>query len=260
MHLPLHFMFYKMPPALRYHALRCIAAFGMAIFSAIPSHAGPPYFTDDPVPTETGHWEIYGFAAGTMTPGVFDGATGLDLNYGPVRNVQLTATLPLNFTRGEAARTGLGDIELGVKVRFFERTTAGVSLAVFPRVILPTATNRFGADKVGLLLPLWGQKDFGAWSVFGGGGYTLNPGAGNRNFWQGSVAVARRVNARLSLGAEIMHRESDTVGGQSYTVLNAGGICKLFGPFSLLFSGGPGLQHIRDGGQYNVYVGLGAAF
>ena len=29
-----------------------------------PAMAGPPYITDDPVPTDTGHWEIYAFTAG----------------------------------------------------------------------------------------------------------------------------------------------------------------------------------------------------
>lgn len=42
--------------------LRLAAA--LALMSAAPVWAGPPYITDDPVPTDTGHWEIYGFAAG----------------------------------------------------------------------------------------------------------------------------------------------------------------------------------------------------
>ena len=53
----------------------------------------------------------------------------------------------------------------------------------------------------GLLVPLWAQKDFGAWQVFGGGGYTFNPGRDGRDFWQGGVAVLRQVSDRFALGA-----------------------------------------------------------
>ena len=31
---------------------------------AAPAVAGPPYLTDDPVPTDTSHWEIYAFTGG----------------------------------------------------------------------------------------------------------------------------------------------------------------------------------------------------
>ncbi len=48
--------------------------------AAAPVSAGPPYLTDDPVPTETGHWEIYAFSAGEGRGSDFDGDAGLDLN------------------------------------------------------------------------------------------------------------------------------------------------------------------------------------
>ncbi|MFM9852129.1 MAG: hypothetical protein ACKVOJ_04860, partial [Sphingomonadaceae bacterium] len=95
--------------------------------------AGPPYVTDDPVPTDANHWEIYAFATGTQTSGNFDGDTGLDLNYGPIEDVQLTATLPVSFTRGGADRSGIGDVELGIKYRFFHKEARGVAIAIFPR-------------------------------------------------------------------------------------------------------------------------------
>ena len=123
--------------------------------------AGPPYDTDDPEPTDLRHWEIYLFGAGARSGGAFDGSAGLDLNYGAVKDVQLTATLPIDFTRGPGARTGIGDVELGVKYRFFHDEAAGVSIAAFPRLILPTSGRRFGSGKTAMLLPVWGQKDIG---------------------------------------------------------------------------------------------------
>ena len=123
-----------------------------------PAFAGPPYFTDDPDPTDLGHWEIYAFGAATRSGGHFDGG-GLDLNYGGIADVQLTATLPVDVVHDASPRTGLGDIELGVKYRFFHDERAGFAIAAFPRVILPTATARHGHGRAALLLPVWAQKD-----------------------------------------------------------------------------------------------------
>src|SRR5690348_8670355 len=53
--------------------------------AATPAFAGPPYLTDDPVPTDTGHWEIYAFSQGEGHRSSLDDDTGLDLNYGPVK-------------------------------------------------------------------------------------------------------------------------------------------------------------------------------
>lgn len=223
--------------------------------------AGPPYITDDPEPTETGHWETYAFGGVTKTAGSFDGSTGFDLNYGAVPDIQLTATLPIEFTRSSGAtRTGAGNLEVGVKYRFYQNAATGVSVAIFPRVFLPTASHGFGSGRTALLLPVWGQKTAGDWSLFGGGGYAINPGSGNRNFWQGGVAVTRAVGERASFGAEIAHNSSDAVGARSYTALNFGGIYRIGGPFAILASAGPGIGHSRDGGKYNLYVALATAF
>ncbi len=83
----------------RYHArLLRIAAASVGLSAASPALAGPPYLTDDPIPTELGHWEIYAFSAAEGHRSTIDADAGVDLNYGPVEGVQLTATLPLDFT------------------------------------------------------------------------------------------------------------------------------------------------------------------
>ena len=233
----------------------------LALLLAAPAAAGPPYATDDPQPTDLHHWEIYSFASGTGTRGRFDGTGGLDLNYGGLPGVQLTATLPVELAReGGRTRTGFGDVELGVKYRFFAREAAGVSLAIFPRVYLPTARRGFGSGRAGLLLPLWGQKDWGPWSLFGGGGFTLNPGDGNRNYWQGGIALTRTLSRRVAVGAEIVHNGADTIDARSYTAANLGATVRLGGPFSLIASGGPGLVKTRGGGAYNFYLALATVF
>lgn len=233
------------------------AAAAMLGSSAI---AGPPFATDDPEPTELRHWEIYLYGSGTKSGGVLDGAGGIDLSYGLTTEVQLSATLPVNFVRDRGTRAGLGDIEVGVKYRFYRDEASGVSVAIFPRVFLPTAGKRFGTGRAQLLLPVWAQKDFGPWSLFGGGGYTINPGSGNRHFWQSGIALTRTMGPRLSLGGEVTHQSASEKRGRSATALGIGGTYQLGGPFALLMSVGPGFEH-GSGTQFvNAYAALGIAF
>ena len=234
---------------------------GVALASlAAPALAGPPYLTDDPAPTDRGHWEIYVFAAGEGRRSIVDADTGLDLNYGAAPGVQLTATLPLGFshTADEGWRGGTGDAELAVKYRFFNDVDRGLSAAIFPRVILPTAAHAPG-EKTRLLLPLWLQKDFaGGTSLFGGGGLTINPGAGNRDFWQAGLALTHDVAKSLSVGAEITRQGADVDGGTSQTRAGIGAVAQLSDRYALLVSAGPTWADHRTG--YNAYAALGLDF
>ena len=228
--------------------------------AATPAYAGPPYLTDDPVPTETGHWEIYGFTAGEGRGPVYDGEAGFDLNYGPVKGVQLTSTLPLSFShdRETGWRTGTGDVELGVKYRFLDDEKDGFSAAIFPRVILPTSTIAPG-EKTRVLLPLWLGKDFaGGTGVFGGGGYLINPGAGNRDFWQAAIAVTHEFDKRFSAGAEVTRQGPDALGGTAQTRAGLGAIVGLSEHYNLLFSGGPTWADHQT--SYHLYAALGLNF
>jgi hypothetical protein len=228
--------------------------------AAGPAFAGPPYLTDDPVPTDTGHWEIYAFTAGEGRRSTLDADGGIDLNYGALKDVQLTATLPLSFSHEpvDGWRVGTGDVELGVKYRFFDDEQRGLSAAIFPRVILPSSSLS-AAGRTRILLPLWVGKDFaGGTSVFGGGGYMINPGAGNRDFWQAALALTHDLGKQVSIGAEMTRQSADTVGGTAQTRAGVGGIVKLGGPYALLFSGGPAWADHRTG--YHAYVALGLTF
>lgn len=241
--------------------MKCVrfAALALALASA-PALAGPPYLTDDPVPTDTGHWEIYASTAAEGRRSNIDADAGFDLNYGPVKGIQLTATLPLGFSHAprEGWRAGTGDIELGVKYRFFNDQKHGLSAAIFPRAILPTS-SLVSNGKTRFLLPLWVEKDFpGGTSVFGGGGYMINPGAGNRDFWQAAVALTHDVNDKVSLGAEVARQGSDTIGGTAQTRAGVGSIVKLSDHYALLFSGGPTWADHHTG--YHVYAAVGLGF
>jgi hypothetical protein len=245
---------------------RAVLLAGLAVLVATapgPALAGPPYVTDDPEPTEPGHWEIYAFAAGAHTPGETEGVSGLDLNYGGAKDLQLTLAIPIAYEHsGGAGHAGLGVVEAAAKFKVVHQAegTPIPDVAVFPRLFLPTARHRFGSDKVGVLLPVWVGKDGGGWSAFGGGGYQINPGAGNRDFWTGGLALTRDVSERLSLGGEVYHRSADAVGGHAFTGVNLGMAWRLTEHWSLLASGGPGVQNARSEGRYAVYASLKADY
>lgn len=234
-------------------AVACVIA-----MTGAPAQAGPPYVTDDPQPTDLGHWEVYAFTQAVRTPGLTEGAQGLDLNYGPIRDVQLTATLPVEFSREDGrTRHAFGDVEVAAKIRVLHQDAFGADVAVFPRLVLPTAR---GPGKVGILLPVWAQRDIGDWSLFGGGGYTVNPGPDARNFWQGGVALTRQVTPRLNLGLEIYHRGPDARDSAAFTGMNVGVDYQVAPHWSLIGAAGPGLQNTREGGRFAAYVALKAEY
>ena len=231
----------------------------LTLLAAAPAAAGPPFITDDPEPTDVRHWEIYAFGDGQGESSSVDADAGLDLNYGAIRDVQLTATLPLSFEhdRESGWRGGTGDLELAVKYRFLHDEKSGVSAAVFPRAFLPTSTLQ-GRGRAKLLIPIWLQKNWGPTSLFGGGGYEINPGSENRDFWQEGAAVTHDFGNGFTAGVEIAHQGSDSNGGTGETDAGAGVIVHLSGIASLLASGGPTWADHRTG--YHFYASLGLNF
>jgi hypothetical protein len=201
---------------------------------------GPPFLTDDPEPVETGHWEFYG---AFQWEGESHAASGtcphIEVNYGALPGLQLHAIVPavLSWTRGGAARFGLGDLELGAKFRFLDEGEWRPQIGVFPLIFLPTGSKErgLGAGAVEAFLPVWIQKSFGPWTTYGGGGIRLAVG--------GDAAVAgwlvqRQLSRRLTLGVETFLTapfDSDAV----QTQLNTGLIVDLTARHHLLLSAGP---------------------
>ena len=211
--------------------------------------AGPPFITDDPEPVELHHWEVYTFSAGAFDS---HGATGqgpaLEVNYGAAPNLQLHLIAPLAYDSPPAGPSilGMGDTELGFKYRFVDpgKDDWFPQVGVFPLLEIPTgdAKRGLGAGYVQAFLPVWIQKDFGKWTTYGGGGYWINPGPGNRNFWYAGWLLQRQVTDRLTLGGEVFHTTSAQVGRPELTGFNLGGQYDFTEHYHLLFSGGEGGQ------------------
>ena len=238
------------------------ASFVCVLLFASAASAGPPFDTDDPEPTETGHWEIYAPVADIEGKGkVFAGGIGLELNYGAAPNLQLTVGLTGAYAHDAAGwRWGAGDVAVSAKYRFYHNERAGIQIAAFPGITLPTASNGLSAGRVTALLPVWIQKDSGPWSVFGGGGYAINPGPGNRDYWTGGVAVTRKLSGRLLLGLEADRHSADTIGGSGVASLGLGGIYRLNGHLRLLVQGGPNFDDNGGSAGYHGFLALGVDY
>ena len=245
-----------------------LAPSAAVLLTAGAANAGPPYLTDDPEPTDAGHWEIYNFVQGASVPGDFGGETGFDINYGAAKDLQLTAVLPLAFDNPQGFQTrdlnaGTGVVELAAKYKFLHQDDKGwlPGVSLFPRVFVPT-DHRFGTGHVSLFLPVWAEKDFGPWQVFGGGGYQINPGADQRNFWQDGLAVNRTITDRLSLGVEVYGQTRDSTedgaSGGAFTTVDFGVTYKLVEHWSLLAAAGPSWEEHGDGAVF--YLSLKADY
>lgn len=233
----------------------------VSVALAAPATAGPPFVTDDPEPTDLGHWEIYNYIQGVHRPGDTSGEAGVDFNYGGAKDLQLTAVFPAGYDAARKTTWGAGDIELAAKYKFLHQSGAtGLDVAIFPRLFVPTGIDRKGDRRASLLVPLWAERDFGKWSVFGGGGYTFNPGPGARNYWVSGLTVTNQLTEKLQLGLEVYHQTPDRTTARDFTGVNVGGGYKLTSHWSLIGAFGPGVQHAREQGQYDYYAALKADF
>lgn len=229
-----------------------------ALLCATPALAGPPYLTDDPEPTDLGHYEIYLFAGGSAARDSATGEGGIDFNYGAATDLQLTAVLPVSWSSPNAgpSAASLGNIELAAKYKFLHQEDFGVDVAFFPRVFLPAGSAEVGERHVSLLLPVWIGRTWGRWSAFGGGGCTLDHGGGSQNFCQLGLALTDQVTERLQLGAEVYHQTADMIGGKASTGLGFGATYDLTPHAHLMASFGPGIQNAGDTGRYNWYAAI----
>ena len=229
---------------------------------AAPANAGPPFLTDDPEPTDLRHWEIYAplFEIEGKNEN-YEGSLGAEFNYGAAPDLQITLGIPFAYSHDHGGvHAGLGDLEVSAKYRFYHDESAGIQLAAFPGISLPIATRGLGSDHVTAFLPIWGQKDFDHWSIFGGGGYAINSGTGNRNYWTGGIALTHEVSDSLLMGIEADRQGADEVGGRASTSLGIGAIVQLPRPFRLLASAGPTFSDGGGAAEFHVFMALGLDF
>jgi hypothetical protein len=239
--------------------LACSAVAGAML--ALPMQAavaGPPFVSDDPEPTDTGHFEIYTFNNGTNTRSGTSGESGIDFNYGAAPDLQLTATAPAGYsdTMGGGTQTGLGNVELAAKYRFLHQDTFGLDVSVFPRVFLPSGSNTIGDNHFSLLLPIWVQKDFGKdWSAFGGGGCTFNE-VSAADFCQAGAVLTYQLLPKLQIGGELFHQTDDRQGTPASTSLGVGWRYDVTDNYHLLGYIRRGIENTDETDRYSWYASV----
>jgi hypothetical protein len=213
--------------------------------------AGPPFVTDDPVPVDYQHWEFYIASQHTQTSDGWSGtAPHFEVNYGVITNMQLHLIAPLAYDAPKHGdgHYGYGDTELGVKYRFLQETNMLPQVGTFPTLELPTgnASEGLGSGHVQAFLPLWAQKSFGDWTIYGGGGYGINPGAGNENWGFGGAVLQYQIRNNVSIGGEVYHRTKLGTGGRSDTAFNIGTVIDFTEHQHLLLSAGRSMDGPTD--------------
>jgi len=243
---------------LKHKLPKAIFLFLFLIFFSDGVIAGPPYDTDDPEPVDFRNWELYlsshssfhrTFAEGTLPH--------FEVNYGVIKNVQLHLIVPLAFNtvQGGNNNYGIGDVEVGIKYRFIRETKYMPQIGIFPLCEIPTGNSakELGNGKAQFLLPVWIQKSFGdKWQTYGGYGYWINPGNGNKNWsylgWQAQYQMVKKV----SVGVEVYHTTPDTKDGPSDTRFNFGSVIDVNPQNHILISAG---RSFNNGPSLQCYIG-----
>jgi len=114
-----------------------------------------------------------------------------------------------------------------------------------------------GSGHPQIYLPIWMQKDFEKWTIYGGGGYWINPGPNNQNWGFVGCLLQRQLTSNFALGTEVFHQTPQQIGGESNTHINAGGTLDLSELQHVLFSVGHTLQ---VPGGYQAYLAIQFTF
>ncbi len=231
------------------------------VFGATQSSpAGPPFRTDDPIPIGFHHGEIYLFSTGVVDASGFGGiGPAFEFNYGAFPNTHLHLVLPLAFSTpsGGSTQMGYGDTELGVKYRFVEQSDIVPDVATFPIIEVPTGNSSRGlgngSDQI--YLPVWLQKDIGKWTVYGGAGYWINHGTGNKDWFFSGILVQYNFTDEFFLGTELFHQTPSSVYATDNTGVHIGGGIPLLPEYQVIFSADAG-NGITSYKHFAYYIGL----
>ena len=239
------------------------ACFSLSTQTAL---SGPPFLTDDPEPVEYRHWEFYVASQHVKTVDGWSGtAPHFEVNYGAISNLQLHLIAPLAYDAPSPGgrHYGYGDTELGAKYRFIQETSNFPQVGVFPLLEIPTgnAHHNLGSGHAQAFLPVWLQKSWGEedheWTVYGGGGYHINPGAGNHDWGSFGAVVQRQVRKNVLVGGELSHSTVMEAGGRADTAFNLGTVIDFSDRHHLLFSAG---RSIDGPTEFQTYVAYQLTF
>jgi len=239
----------------------------VTVVGALPVRAqgGPPFITDDPGTPGKRQWEINLGWLGNHNPGNSSyQIPNIDINYGWGDRIQLMFSPSLAAATDEhnTTRASLGELQFGVKWRYFEHHRAGepksgenlnFSLGTYPQVLVnnPTSAVRRGIVENGpqYYLPLEFTAKLGPVGFDGEVGHWF----GNKlvpSRWGRGLIAGHEFSERLELYGEIYDlQDANRIGTapkQRQLTVDFGGRQTLdrSGHLRLLFLGGRGIQAV----------------
>lgn len=249
----------------RTRSLQTLFVLLVSVFVIAPAHGGPPFETDDPGVLSQYTGEAYLFSSGMRSTGdtSLGAAPAVEVNYSFAANTFAHLVVPASYNdpAGRGSAYGPGNVELGFKWRLLSQDVAGIDVAIFPLAELPSGSARrgLGSHRASYFLPLWLQKDFGPWTIYGGGGRWFEHDQGSRDWWFSGVLVQRQLTPHLYLGGELVHSTPNVPGGPSATGFNLGGGYTFSTPWQVLFSAGRNLTDVADN-RFSFYLALYRTF
>ena len=128
-------------------------------------------------------------------------------------------------------------------------------MSFFPRLFLPSGSSTTGDINSSILLPLWLEKDWRGWSVFGGGGCVISADSAANHCLAGGV-LTRQVVTKLQLGVEVSYQTGQANGALSTAAVGLGARYDLADNYHLLAYFNRGVQNANETNQYSWYAAL----
>ena len=241
--------------------MKQVAFAGILLLICVPlclAQGGPPMITDDPETPGTNHWEINTAFVSAVLPHTTEyQAPFLDFNYGAGERVQLKFQVPFNLGSGHF---GMGNPQVGVKVRFLDESKHGVSFSTYPQFSfagIPSAVQQAVASPGWrMFLPVEASKTFGKFQVDGEVGYNLRQQFPNE-IWFGIVGAYEPAEC-IQLLVEVHEIEAQRF-HENDPVFDLGTRLKLTRLTTLLFAAGRSLPG-TSGAVQKFFSFLGIQF
>lgn len=220
------------------------------------------YITEDPETTPFEHVEmIFSSGATKLKKWTTFQTPELEADFGILPDLQAHVIIPVEAfkPRHGSSHYGYGDIEMGLKYRFFEETDVLPAVAFYPKCFAPIGDWRLGLGSGGAMeqFPLWFEKNIDSWKITGGGGYAITQAPDTSNYGFGGFIVQRDISKTITLGSEFYGQGDIGQGVRASLIWTLGGNYKFTDDLSLLMSVGHSIA-----GQNTLmgYVGLDFAF
>jgi hypothetical protein len=230
-------------------AARLCALAAFAFAQSASAQGGPPLVTDDPGTPGNGHVELnLSFEADRSFGGTDYDAPRADLNLGVGPRMQVKAEMPWRVAAGGRARAkaGLGNLNVGLKLRFVDGGERGMAVSTYPQVSFAGsrgAVARGVADaETSVLLPVEVAWPVGPVHLDVDAGWERADGASGFIF---GLAVSRLARPWLELLGEC-HAEAGAELDGVGTLCGGGGRAQLGPLVTLLAAFGWGVSGPED--------------